>query len=116
MPFLAVAHLASLCGLRALDRLEALGVGDVSQSVVGLLLPTPQSSIEHALPIGLAVGFGLGPSTQPLPQAYMPWLWEAMIPGPQSGRKASRGFEPRSLDSESRMLTVTPRGQMLKTP
>ena len=26
--------------------------------------------------------------------------------------KASRGFEPRSLDSESRVLTVTPRGQM----
>ena len=25
--------------------------------------------------------------------------------------KASRGFEPRSLDSESRVLTVTPRGQ-----
>ena len=28
-------------------------------------------------------------------------------------QKASRGFEPRSLDSESRVLTVTPRGQML---
>ena len=28
--------------------------------------------------------------------------------------KASRGFEPRSLDSESRVLTVTPRGQMLR--
>ena len=27
--------------------------------------------------------------------------------------KASRGFEPRSLDSESRVLTVTPRGQMV---
>ena len=27
-------------------------------------------------------------------------------------RKASRGFEPRSLDSESRVLTVTPRGQL----
>ena len=27
--------------------------------------------------------------------------------------KASRGFEPRSLDSESRVLTVTPRGHML---
>ena len=26
--------------------------------------------------------------------------------------KASRGFEPRSLDSESRVLTVTPRGQV----
>ena len=26
--------------------------------------------------------------------------------------KASRGFEPRSLDSESRVLTVTPRGQL----
>ena len=25
--------------------------------------------------------------------------------------KASRGFEPRSLDSESRVLTTTPRGQ-----
>ena len=29
-------------------------------------------------------------------------------------QKASRGFEPRSLDSESRVLTVTPRGQMLR--
>ena len=28
------------------------------------------------------------------------------------GVKASRGFEPRSLDSESRVLTVTPRGQV----
>ena len=26
--------------------------------------------------------------------------------------KASRGFEPRSLDSESRVLTLTPRGQL----
>ena len=26
------------------------------------------------------------------------------------GAEASRGFEPRSLDSESRVLTVTPRG------
>ena len=26
--------------------------------------------------------------------------------------KASRAFEPRSLDSESRVLAVTPRGQM----
>ena len=26
--------------------------------------------------------------------------------------KTSRGFEPRPLDSESRVLTVTPRGQM----
>ena len=26
-------------------------------------------------------------------------------------KKASRGFEPRSLDSESRVLTVTPRGR-----
>ena len=31
-----------------------------------------------------------------------------------SRKKASRGFEPRSLDSESRVLTVTPRG-LLKT-
>ena len=29
-----------------------------------------------------------------------------------SPEKASRGFEPRSLDSESRVLTVTPRGQL----
>ena len=27
--------------------------------------------------------------------------------------KTSRGFEPRSLDSESRVLTVTPRGRVL---
>ena len=27
------------------------------------------------------------------------------------GVKASRGFEPRSLDSESRVLTVTPRSR-----
>ena len=27
-------------------------------------------------------------------------------------KEASRGFEPRSLDSESRVLTVTPRGHM----
>ena len=31
-----------------------------------------------------------------------------------SGLKASRGFEPRSLDSESRVLTVTPRGQVIE--
>ena len=30
----------------------------------------------------------------------------------ESMAKASRGFEPRSLDSESRVLTVTPRGQL----
>jgi hypothetical protein len=28
-------------------------------------------------------------------------------------QEASRGFEPRSLDSESRVLTVTPRGQVM---
>ena len=27
-----------------------------------------------------------------------------------TGKEASRGFEPRSLDSESRVLTITPRG------
>ena len=27
-------------------------------------------------------------------------------------RETSRGFEPRSLDSESRVLTVTPRGRL----
>ena len=31
-------------------------------------------------------------------------------------KEASRGFEPRSLDSESRVLTVTPRGQLLVDP
>ena len=34
--------------------------------------------------------------------------WKEGSAGP--GAKASRGFEPRSLDSESRVLTVTPRG------
>ena len=33
---------------------------------------------------------------------------------PQS-QQASRGFEARSLDSESRVLTVTPRGQVSRT-
>ena len=28
-------------------------------------------------------------------------------------KEASRGFEPRSLDSESRVLTVTPRGRVI---
>jgi hypothetical protein len=32
------------------------------------------------------------------------------IMGTSMQRKTSRGFEPRSLDSESRVLTVTPRG------
>ena len=31
----------------------------------------------------------------------------------RSEHKASRGFEPRSLDSESRVLTVTPRGRLV---
>ena len=31
-------------------------------------------------------------------------------------KKASRGLEPRSLDSESRVLTVTPRGQLTVVP
>ncbi len=31
---------------------------------------------------------------------------------PRVRAKASRGFEPRSLDSESRVLTVTPRGRL----
>ena len=31
-------------------------------------------------------------------------------------KEPSRGFEPRSLDSESRVLTVTPRGQLLVVP
>ena len=36
--------------------------------------------------------------------------WKEGSAGP--GAKASRGFEPRSLDSESRVLIVTPRGQV----
>ena len=36
----------------------------------------------------------------------------ARIIGCPKYSKASRGFEPRSLDSESRVLTVTPRGQL----
>ena len=40
-------------------------------------------------------------------------LSDAPIPIPISIReKASRGLEPRSLDSESRVLTVTPRGHI----
>ena len=35
-------------------------------------------------------------------------------PTPSGLRKASRGFEPRSLDSESRVLTVTPRGRVVQ--
>ena len=31
----------------------------------------------------------------------------------QLQKEASRGFEPRSLDSESRVLTVTPRGPLM---
>ena len=31
---------------------------------------------------------------------------------PEKSKETSRGFEPRSLDSESRVLTVTPRGQL----
>ena len=30
------------------------------------------------------------------------------------GHEVPRGFEPRSLDSESRVLTVTPRDQLMK--
>ena len=30
----------------------------------------------------------------------------------KEAKETSRGFEPRSLDSESRVLTVTPRGQL----
>ena len=37
--------------------------------------------------------------------------WLSQGPTEKIG-KASRGFEPRSLDSESRVLTVTPRGQL----
>ena len=32
--------------------------------------------------------------------------------GTRTEKKVLRGFEPRSLDSESRVLTVTPRGQL----
>ena len=37
----------------------------------------------------------------------------AIVVGPE--KELSRGFEPRSLDSESRVLTVTPREQLLKS-
>ena len=37
------------------------------------------------------------------------------ILGPPAKKEASRGFEPRSLDSESRVLTVTPRGRLTHT-
>ena len=30
------------------------------------------------------------------------------------GHEGPRGFEPRSLDSESRVLTVTPRDQLME--
>ena len=30
------------------------------------------------------------------------------------GHEVPRGFEPRSLDSESRVLTVTPRDQLME--
>ena len=68
------------------------------------------------LGVGYVIGIGLSNSTS-LAQHY------AMTQGPASHRvagiptcmhalKASRRFEPRSLDSESRVLTVTPRGQV----
>merc|ERR1712155_118592 len=35
------------------------------------------------------------------------------LPAAMRSTQVSRGFEPRSLDSESRVLTVTPRDQLL---
>ena len=32
----------------------------------------------------------------------------------RGGHEVPRGFEPRSLDSESRVLTVTPRDQLME--
>ena len=41
---------------------------------------------------------------------WMTLQWMALGCTQETGKEASRGFEPRSLDSESRVLTVTPRG------
>ena len=59
-----------------------------------------------------------------LPRRHIPqgasWTpWCDGLPRPMCHlglSKASRGFEPRSLDSESRVLTVTPRGQLIIGP
>ena len=44
------------------------------------------------------------------------WLLGAVnaeaVQARRESKKVLRGFEPRSLDSESRVLTVTPRDQM----
>ena len=57
--------------------------------------------------------------TEDLPELHLLWqrafAWEGgcmRTSHPGERQEASRGFEPRSLDSESRMLTVTPRGQV----
>ena len=42
---------------------------------------------------------------------YRP-AWRTVSATRRCKLKASRGFEPRSLDSESRVLTVTPRGRL----
>ena len=45
------------------------------------------------------------------------WMLQWMVLGrAREGmeKEASRGFEPRSLDSESRVLTVTPRGHVVE--
>ena len=51
--------------------------------------------------------------TSPRPTALPEMETTRRLPGPsQHSPQASRGFEPQSLDSGSRVLTVTPRGQM----
>ena len=41
-----------------------------------------------------------------------PFAWLGVMAARPKNKKASRGFEPRSLDSESRVPAVTPRGQV----
>ena len=85
MPFLAVARLACWCGLHALARAEALGVGYFfpmcywTTPVHPTILHCACSPYRVSSRIWHCV---MRPSNQPLQRACMPWLSEAMIPSP----------------------------------
>ena len=73
-------------------------------AIVNLVVRTPLTLWPNGQGVGL-----ISCECRPLRWSYEDFTGSSLD---DHTREASRGFEPRSLDSESRVLTVTPRGQM----
>ena len=95
----------------ALQAWTAESARNASPPFIGCCGASPSPCPYSLLPFGLPLAPRPSPLCAPIFSAFAILSSQACSCAPQP-HQVSRGFEPRSLDSESRVLTVTPRDHL----